>query len=164
MEVLLTNKTKYNLPCAKILKKIAKQVLKHENQPTKHLSVGVFYVDADEIQKVNNEYRHKDKPTDVITFRMIDNPEHKEINKANFPTEYDEATKSIYLGEIFICVEVAEAQAQEWGHTLNREVAELFVHGMLHILGHDHEQEEERKIMRDSEEYQSKYLDKIIKN
>lgn len=164
MEIILTNETKYNLPCAKILKKIAKRVLKHEKQPTKHLSVGVFYVDSAKIQEINREYRHKDKPTDVITFRMVDNPHKLQITRKNFPLEYDEAQKSIYLGEIFICVEVAEEQSHEWGHTLNREVAELFVHGMLHILGHDHEEEAERKVMRDSEEYQNNFLNKVIKD
>ncbi len=164
MEIILTNETKYNLPCAKILGKIAKRVLKHEGQPTRHLSAGVFYVDSAKIEEINREYRHKDKPTDVITFRMVDNPQKIAITRKNFPLEYDEAQKSIYLGEIFICVEVAAAQAHEWGHTLSREVAELFVHGMLHILGHDHEEEGERKIMRDSEEYQSKFLDKVIKD
>ncbi len=163
MEVILTNKTKYILPNAKILKKIAKKVLKHENQPTKHISVGVFYVDANEIQKINNEYRKKDKPTDVITFRLVDNPEHKKICKQNFAFDYDKNMGGIYIGEIFICVEVADEQAHEWGHTLNREVAELFVHGMLHVLGHDHEEEREREIMRNSELDLTNFLDKIIK-
>lgn len=164
MEVILTNKTKYILPCAKTLKKIAKSVLKGENQPSSHIAVGVFYVDAKEIHQINKEYRNKDKPTDVITFRLVDNPENKKICKANFECEYDESLKAIYIGEIFICVEVAEAQAGEWGHSLRREVAELFVHGMLHILGHDHEQEAERAVMKERELAQTKLLDKLIKD
>ena len=164
MEVILTNKTKYILPNAKLLKKIAKRVLKHEGQPTKHIAVGVFYVDAEEIQKINKEYRKKDKPTDVITFRLVNNPEKKEITKKNFELDYDANIGGIYIGEIFICVEVAENQAHEWGHTLCREVAELFVHGMLHVLGHDHEEENERQIMRECELDIIKYLDKVIKN
>ena len=70
----------------------------------------------------------------------------------------------MYIGEIFICSEVAEEQAKEWGHSTNREVAELFVHGMLHILGYDHEEENERKLMKESELAHTKFLDKIIKN
>lgn len=163
MEVILTNKTKYILPCAKTLKKIAKSVLKGENQPSRGIAVGVFYVDANEIQQINKEYRNKDKPTDVITFRLLDNPENKKICKANFECDFDDSLGAIYIGEIFICVEVAEAQAGEWGHSLSREVAELFVHGMLHILGHDHEEESERAVMKSRELAQTKLLDKVIK-
>ncbi|MBQ7977737.1 MAG: rRNA maturation RNase YbeY [Clostridia bacterium] len=163
MKVILTNKTKYILPSAKILQKIAKNVLKNEKQPTKKIAVGVYYVEADEIHSINKEYRNKDKETDVITFRLIDNPENLPISKANFPCDFDDALGAIYIGEIFICVEVAEAQATEWGHSLSREVGELFVHGMLHVLGHDHELENERNIMKERECAQAKLLDKLIK-
>ena len=164
MELILTNKTKYILPNAKILKKIAKSVLKHEGYKPNKVVVGVFYVGEDEIHQINKEYRKKDKPTDVITFRLVDNPEKLQFTKANFEFDYDEGMKGIYIGEIFICAEVAEAQSHEWGHSTNREVAELFVHGMLHILGHDHEEEQERKIMKDCELVETKLLDKLIKN
>ncbi len=164
MEIILNNKTKYILPCAKTLKKIAKHVLKNEGYKTKHVVVGVFYVDAEEIQKINSEYRKKDKATDVITFRLIDNPNKLQFTKQNFQYDYDASLGGVYIGEIFICSEVAEEQAKEWGHSTNREVAELFVHGMLHILGYDHEEENERKLMKESELAQTKFLDKIIKN
>lgn len=164
MKIILTNKTKYILPCAKQLTKIAQHVLKHEGYKSSKVVAGVFYVNAEEIQTINKEYRNKDKPTDVITFRLVDNPEKLQFNKQNFKYDYDDSIGGVYIGEIFICVDVAVTQAQEWGHSTNREVAELFVHGMLHILGHDHEQENERKIMKESELSQTKFLDKIIKN
>ena len=103
MQVLLTNKTDAVLPNAKVLTKVAKFILKEQGQPTRHISVGVFYVDEAEIQKINKEYRNLDKPTDVISFRLLNNPEFKKINKKNFALDYDRDNHTIYIGEIFIC-------------------------------------------------------------
>ena len=94
----------------------------------------------------------------------MENPEKLQFTKKNFEYDFDNGMKGIYIGEIFICAEIAESQSHEWGHSTNREVAELFVHGMLHILGHDHEEETERKIMKDCELLETKLLDKLIKN
>ena len=160
MKLFLENKTEYFLPNGKVLKKIAKNVLKLKNQTTFHINLSVFYVDEEEIKKINTEYRHKEKATDVITFRLIDNPQNLKLNKKNFPLEYDKS--GLYIGEIFICAEVAKKQAEEWKHSHNREVAELFVHGMLHILGHDHEEEEEAKIMKELEQAMYPVLDKLV--
>ncbi|MBQ7603216.1 MAG: rRNA maturation RNase YbeY [Clostridia bacterium] len=163
MKVILTNKTQSILPNAKTLQKVGKYILKEQRQPTWHISVGVFFVGADEMQEINNTHRHVDKPTDVISFRLIDNPEFKKLNRKNFPLDYDKANHTIYIGEIFICDEIAREQAKEWGHTMYREAVELFCHGMLHVLGYDHEQDQDRKIMKEHEETICAQLDKLLK-
>ncbi len=92
--------------------------------------ISLSFCSATEIQALNKQYRAKDSVTDVLSFPAI--PE--------VPT----------LGDIVICVERAQEQADELGHSLKRELAFLFVHGLLHLLGYDHEvSEDEERIMFD---------------
>ena len=162
MKLTLQNKTQNETLSQKTMQKIATEVLKLKNQPTRHIAVGIFVVSEDEIHKINNEYRHKDKATDVITFRMMDTASGLELTKANFPLDYDPDNGGLYLGDIFICYNVAAAQAAEMGHSTDREIAELLVHGMLHILGHDHEVPEEAQVMKSFEEAMYPILDKLV--
>ncbi len=92
----------------------------------------IIFVSLDEIHRINKEYRNIDRPTDVISFALCDD---KELEKTN------------ELGDIFICLDKAEEQAKEYGHSKNREVAFLAVHGNLHLCGFDHQTKEEEKIM-----------------
>ncbi len=163
MKLFLENRSEYYLLSEQILKKIAKAVLKMENQPTNHIALSVFYVNNDEIAQINKEYRKKDKPTDVITFRLVDTLQNKKLTKKNFLLDYDKASGGLYIGEIFICAEVALQQAEEWKHSHEREVAELFVHGMLHILGHDHEESEPARIMKEKQQMMYPILDKLVR-
>jgi len=89
-------------------------------------------MNPEEIQTLNRDYRNKDTATDVLSF-----PVNNEL--ATGP--------SISLGDIVICVEVAQKQANEYGHNLDRELAFLLVHGMLHLLGYDHETPEDEAEM-----------------
>lgn len=91
-------------------------------------------VDDEEIHQVNKEYRNVDRPTDVISF----------------PANEGESIVSLpdgFLGDIMISLPRAEAQAEEYGHSLKRELSFLAVHGTLHLLGYDHMTEEEAKEM-----------------
>ena len=92
----------------------------------------VIFVDKNEIQRINKEYRNIDKVTDVISFALIDDPEVIQTNE---------------LGDIFICVEKAKEQAAEYGHSENREFAFLAVHGYLHLCGYDHMTKEDEEVM-----------------
>ena len=106
--------------------------------------ISVSFVDNDEIKKLNTEYRNKPTATDVLSFPYGDNGKDFPIN---------EDTGLYTLGDIVISMERAMEQAEEFGHSLQREVAFLTVHSMLHLLGYDHEQgglEEVR--MREKEE------------
>ena len=109
----------------------------------KEAEVSVSVVDASEIKSLNKEFRGINKVTDVLSFPIGDkNPE----------------TGEIVLGDIVLCAGKIIAQANEYGHTRKRELAFLTCHSMLHLLGYDHMEEEERAEMED---LQRKILDKI---
>ena len=99
----------------------------------------VDLVSLEEIHKINKEYRHVDRPTDVISFAFEDNNDFSNL-KSNEDLPRD-------LGEIFICVDKAKMQAEEYGHSFYREMCFLFTHGLLHLLGFDHMNEEDEKVM-----------------
>ncbi len=106
--------------------------------------VNVVIVDASDMREFNYVYRGKDQVTDVLSFAM------KEIGD-NEP-DYESPEPDHMLGDILICMERVVAQAEEYGHSPQRELAFLAVHGMLHLLGYDHEEENERVLMRTLED------------
>ncbi len=126
--------------------------LKIERQTYAGISVNLNFASSDEIHKINNEFRQVDRPTDVLSFPLINCEEKKKINKKNYPFDCDMENGEISLGDILICKEVAKAQAEEYGHSYDREVCYLFVHGVFHLLGYDHMNEEEKTEMRLREE------------
>lgn len=111
--------------------------------------VSVVLADDDYIRQLNSQYRGKDVATDVLSFAMNEHcaGEH-EPDIAEAPGDIE-----ILLGDIIISLETTARQAEEYGHSLERELAYLTIHGMLHLLGYDHEAEEERLEMRQEEEY-----------
>lgn len=101
--------------------------------------LSVTFVDNAFIHKMNREYRNVDRPTDVISFAFLDNEENKdEMLKHSGP---------VCLGDIYISVDKAKEQAEEYGHPLKRELSFLFVHGLLHLLGYDHMNKEDEEVM-----------------
>ncbi|HBS59653.1 MAG TPA: rRNA maturation RNase YbeY [Firmicutes bacterium] len=109
------------------------------------IEVGVLWVDDAYIHTLNKEYRGKDCPTDVLSFAL-----REQIGDE--PEIIDDPFDEMLLGDIVISLETAQRQAAEYGHGLEREVAFLIVHGMLHLLGYDHEKEQDRAIMQQEEE------------
>lgn len=103
-----------------------------------NVEFNVIFVDSGTIHDINKTYRNVDRVTDVISFALEDN---KTI-------ELDHRL----LGDIYICVERAEEQAKEYGHSFLRELAFLTIHGLLHLLGYDHMEKEEEKIMFQKQE------------
>lgn len=133
-EYKIYNNTNYEIKDEiKSMKKILKRALKSEK--IKNASFNVILIDDKEITKINKMYRKKNKPTDVISFALEDNKES--ISAYN---------KRI-LGDIYISVETAKKQAKEYNHSLKRELCFLSVHGLLHLLGYDHIEEKDEKIM-----------------
>lgn len=112
-----------------------------------NFEVSVTIVDNKRIQEINREYRSIDKPTDVISFAIEDNDE--ENFEIFFGNEFDkdEVNMPRLLGDIFISIDKAEEQAEEFGHALDREIGFLAVHGFLHLNGYDHQTEAEEKEM-----------------
>lgn len=106
--------------------------------------VNVVMVDSQYIRELNFIYRGIDQSTDVLSFAMRET--------ADAEPDYEVMEPDNMLGDIVICLDIAQAQAEEYGHPLDRELAYLTVHGMLHLLGYDHEEEGERQLMRALEE------------
>ena len=116
------------------------------------LTIELIFVDADEIRALNAETRGIDSVTDVLSFPTLDEIKDKPIVGENFPFDKDEDGRLV-LGSIVICKDRAKEQAQEYGHSFERELNYLLVHGVMHCLGYDHEQEDEKKEMREKEEF-----------
>lgn len=108
--------------------------------------ISVLLVDNPTIQELNRDYREKDVPTDVLSF-----PLEEEMEGDGEP-EIIGGPVARMLGDIVISIEKAETQAAEYGHSVERELAFLLVHGLLHLLGHDHEKDETAKKLMRSEE------------
>ena len=101
--------------------------------------LSVSFVDDTFIHKMNKEYRGVDRPTDVISFAFLDGEKDRE--------KLIHGQGPVSLGDIYISIDRAKAQAEEYGHPLERELSFLFVHGLLHLLGYDHMTEEDEKVM-----------------
>ncbi|QDP40643.1 rRNA maturation RNase YbeY [Radiobacillus deserti] len=121
-----------------LVEKLLVQAAQLENV-AEDAELSVSFVDNDEIQIINRDYRNKDKPTDVISFAMQENVDDEpEIMGDNGP---------LLLGDIIISVDKAEEQAKDYKHSFERELGFLAVHGFLHLLGYDHMNEEDEKKM-----------------
>ena len=116
------------------------------------LAIEYITVEEEEIRKLNLETRNIDKVTDVLSFPTLDGIKGKALRKKDFPYDIDEEG-NLLIGSIVICKQRAKEQAEEYGHTYERELHYLFVHGVMHCLGYDHETDEERAEMREKEEY-----------
>lgn len=108
-----------------------------------HTEVSVVLANDEYIHALNLTYRGKDCPTDVLSFAL---------NEGDEPNVID-GPEEVLLGDIIISMETAARQAAEYGHSLERELAYLTVHGILHLLGYDHMIEEEKAEMRQEEEH-----------
>ncbi|MBR7554330.1 rRNA maturation RNase YbeY [Allobacillus sp. GCM10007491] len=107
--------------------------------------LSVTIVDNETIQEINKQYRDKDQPTDVISFALEEHGEEEiEIRGDDLPR---------HLGDIIISIEKAEEQAKEYGHSFDRELGFLAVHGFLHLLGYDHMTTEEEKEMMERQDH-----------
>ena len=110
-----------------------------------------IFVEAEEIRRLNREMRDTDKVTDVLSFPALDGIKGKELKKKDYPFEVDEEG-NLFMGSIAVCLERAKEQAEEYGHSFGRELYYLLVHGVLHCLGYDHMNDEDKAEMREKEE------------
>ncbi len=115
------------------------------------LVVELSFVDETEIRRLNRELRSMDKITDVLSFPALDLERGQAIKKADYPFEIDEEGR-LLLGSVAICEKRAKEQAEEYGHSYDRELHYLIVHGIMHCLGYDHMEENEKAQMREKEE------------
>jgi len=125
------------------VKKIVRQALKAEGAIPPY-EVSLVFTDSETVQRLNRDYRDVDEPTDVLAFYMLprNGPDF------SFTLPPDGVSR---LGEVIISYPQAAAQAKEQKHSLKRELALLVIHGMLHLLGYDHERPDEESKMRGRE-------------
>ena len=129
MKINFVNQTELDV---KEYKKLIRSVLKHEKNEK---FFNVIFVTSEEIRQINQSYRGIDKVTDVISFALMENQDEL----------FQEAVEE--LGDVFICIERAIEQAADYGHSVEREMGFLAVHGYLHLMGYDHMTEEDEKVM-----------------
>lgn len=122
------------------------------------LSAELLLVSEEEIRKLNARERGVDSVTDVLSFPSMDGIKGQAILAEEHGEELDE-DGNVFLGSIVICEKRAREQAQEYGHSFERELWYLAVHGILHCFGYDHMTEEEKREMREKEESVMQKLD-----
>lgn len=136
------------------IKEIIDYALKKEGVDIGY-EISVIYVDNEIIRKINNDTRGIDKETDVLSFPMLEYPEGKVFSDSyreySFGVEYLNEG-NLVLGDIVLSLEKALEQSEEYRHSFLREVCYLVVHSVLHLLGYDHMEEEEKGFMRKKEE------------
>ena len=112
----------------------------------------VTLTDNNGIQTLNKKHRNIDRETDVLSFPMLEFDDGPYNDKYDFSKETNPETGKVMLGDIVLSLEQARIQAIEYGHSYDREISYLLVHSILHLMGYDHIEEEDRVIMRSKEE------------
>lgn len=132
------NTYKEEVEYSTLVQEIVEFVLKKEKIENPILNI--IFTDNKKIHEINREYRNIDRETDVISFALED--EDTLVNASEYRV----------LGDIYISVDKAKSQALEYGHSLKREICFLAVHGVYHLLGYDHQNKEEEKVMFQKQE------------
>ena len=128
------------------IKKVVEKCFEEEGISDSKLCLTVTLTNPENIRKINKEYRKIDKETDVLSFPMFEKQELDEmIAKKQF--EHEDV-----LGDIIISIARVEEQAKEYGHSFERELSYMVVHGFYHVMGYDHIKEEDKVKMRPKEE------------
>ncbi len=129
-----------------IVEKVLKKCFEEEGLLDSKLIMTITFTTPEEIRKINKKYRKIDKATDVLSFPMFEKAELDEKIK-NKDFLYEDV-----LGDVIISIDKVREQAEEYGHSFERELSYMLVHGFYHLMGYDHIEEKDKKIMRPKEE------------
>ena len=132
-----------------IIKKVVEKCFIEENLLKTNLYLNVILTNPETIRKTNKQYRELDKETDVLSFPMFQKDEIDNLIKESQTKQ--EVVEDV-LGEIMVSIPRVIEQANEYGHSVERELAYMIVHGFYHVMGYDHIKEEDKVIMRPKEE------------
>lgn len=128
-----------------LIEDVLTEAFKEECLLDKNVYINVILTNPQNIKDANKKYRNIDKETDVLSFPMFEKEEIEDLkNSKSIVTEV--------LGDIIISIERVEQQAKEYGHSFERELSYMVVHGFYHLMGYDHMTEEEKVVMREKEE------------
>ena len=137
-----------------IINEVCEVALKDE-EVTIPYQISLLFVDNNEIREINNETRGIDKVTDVLSFPMLDYPENMVFKNVYKNKKFNEIYldgEELVLGDMVLSLERAKEQSIEYNHSFEREVCYLVVHSILHLLGYDHMNDEDKAKMRTREE------------
>ena len=128
-----------------LIEKVIGQAFIFEKIDNINLYINVILTNPENIRKINSKYRNIDKETDVLSFPMFEKEEIENLknNKNNIEEP---------LGDIIIAIKKVEEQAVEYGHSFERELAYMLIHGFYHLMGYDHMNDVDKKQMREKEE------------
>lgn len=130
----------------KTIERVIYKCFEEEKLLDSKLIITITLTTPEDIKKINKKYRKIDKATDVLSFPMFEKSDLEEKIKNNKFLHED------VLGDIIISIEKVKEQAEEYGHSFERELSYMLVHGFYHLMGYDHIEEEDKKIMRPKEE------------
>lgn len=150
MKLIINNETNEDINIKNDLEKVIKEVLDVEKVDQEKCEVSLSFVDEEKIRQLNKDFRSIDRATDVLSFPIEDffNEDRKNILEKPY----------LMLGDVVICLDVARKQADDLGHSFEREVMYLTCHSILHLLGYDHIEDDDKKIMRKREKEVMKNL------
>lgn len=129
-----------------VIKKVLTTCFKEEKIEDSNLYITITLTTPEQIRQINKQYRNIDKATDVLSFPMFEKDELDE------KIEKQEYSHEDVLGDIVISIERVKEQAKEYGHSFERELSYMVVHGFYHLMGYDHIEEKDKKVMRPKEE------------
>lgn len=136
-----------------LVKRVIMACLDYEGCPY-DAQVNVLFTDDENIRQINNEYRAIDAATDVLSFPAVDYDRPGDFSRVeeNIAAYFNPENGELFLGDIVISIDRALMQAEDYGHTIEREVAFLTAHSMFHLFGYDHMEKEEAEIMEQKQE------------
>ena len=133
------------------IKQVVDECFKTEKLDKTNLYISITLTEPAEIEKINKQYRNIDRPTDVLSFPMFEKEELNNFIEENLKNT-DVNMQGDILGDVVISIPKVYEQAEEYGHSFERELAYMVVHGFYHLMGYDHMEEEDKKVMREKEE------------
>ena len=133
------------------IKEVIEECFKQEGLDKTNIYISITLTNPEEIEKINKQYRNIDKPTDVLSFPMFEKEELEKFIEENSKNTNINMQGDI-LGDVVISIPKVYEQAEEYGHSFERELAYMVVHGFYHLMGYDHIEEKDKKIMRPKEE------------
>ena len=147
-------KINMNNSLIKLIEEVIDYALKSEKLVLDY-EVSIIFIDNEKIREINKKFRNIDKETDVLSFPMLEYPKGKVYKDIYIHSKLEDSffdEGKLVLGDIAISLEKALEQSEEFGHSFERETVYLTVHSILHLLGYDHMEEDEKNIMRKKEE------------
>lgn len=150
MKLIINNETNEDINIKNDLEKVIREVLDVEKVDQEKCEISLSFVDEEKIRQLNKDFRSIDRVTDVLSFPIEDffNEDRENILKKPY----------LMLGDVVICLDVAKKQADDLGHSFEREIMYLTCHSILHLLGYDHIEDDDKKIMRAREKEVMKNL------